>query len=85
MDGLHVYRRQEDDKMWQPEETQPIHGDHMGERGEMVRKSFVKTGIFNSMNGTEDDNLWQDSGESSSSEEAEETWDTDERLTQQEW
>ena len=32
------------------------------------------------MDETEDDHLWQDSGESS-----EETWDTDERLTQQEW
>ena len=53
---------------------------------EMVKKSFLKMGIFNSMNGTEDDHLWQDSGESSSSEEEpEETWDTDERLTQQEW
>ena len=38
------------------------------------------------MDGTEDDHLWQDSGESfSSEEEPEETWDTDERLIQQEW
>ena len=36
------------------------------------------------MDGTEDDHLWQDSGESSEDEEPEETWDTDERLTQQE-
>ena len=35
---------------------------------EMVNKSFLKTGISNSMDGTED-HLWQDSGESSSSEE----------------
>ena len=45
MDGLGVYRRQEADKGWQPEETQPIHGDHMGEReyipAEMVKKSFL--------------------------------------------
>ena len=51
---------------------------------EIGKKSFLKTGISNSMDGTEDDHLWQDSGESSS-EEPEETWDTDERLTQQEW
>ena len=48
---------------------------------EMVKKSFLKTGIPNSMDGTEDDHLWQDSGESSE----EEAWDTDEYLTQQEW
>ena len=30
---------------------------------EMVKKSFLKTGISNSMDWTEDDNLWQDSGE----------------------
>ena len=41
----------------------------------------MKTGISISMDGTEDDHLWRDSGESSS----EETWDTDERLTQQDW
>ena len=53
---------------------------------EMVKKSFLKTGISSSMDGIEDDHLWQDSGEASSSEEGpEETWDTDERLTQQEW
>ena len=28
---------------------------------EMVKKSFLKIGIFNSMNGTEDDHLWPDS------------------------
>ena len=32
---------------------------------EMVKKSFLKTGISNSMDVTEDDHLWQDSGESS--------------------
>ena len=49
---------------------------------EMVKK----IGISNSMDGTEDNHLWQDSGESSSSEEEpEETWYTYERLTQQEW
>ena len=48
---------------------------------EMVKRRFMKTGISKSMDGTEDDHLWQDSGESSS----EETWDTDEPLTQQEW
>ena len=90
MDGLDVYRRQGADKMWPPEETHPIHGDHMGERGlgrhdilaKMVKKSYLKTGISNSMEDTEDDHLLQDSEESSSSEE---TWGTDERLTQQEW
>ena len=28
---------------------------------DMVKKSFLKTGIFNSMDGTDDDHLWQDS------------------------
>ena len=51
---------------------------------EMVKKSFMKTGISNSMDGTEDNHMWQDS-EESSSEEPEEIWDTDERLAQQEW
>ena len=89
MDGFGVHRRQEADKGWQPEETQPIHSAHMGERdlgripAEMVKKSFLKTGISNSMDVTEYDHLWQDLGESlSSEEEPEETWDTDE---QQEW
>ena len=48
----------------------------------MVRKSFLKTDISNSMDRTEDDNMWQDPGESSPEEE---TWNTVERLTQQEW
>ena len=50
---------------------------------EMVKKSLLKTDISNNMNGTEDNHMWQDSGESSSEEEEpEETGDTDERLTQ---
>ena len=40
---------------------------------EIVKKSFLKTDISNSMDGTEDTHLWQDA------------WDTDEHLTQQEW
>ena len=50
---------------------------------EMENKSFLKTAISSSMDGTEDDHLWQDSGESSSEEEQpeeeepEETWNTD--------
>ena len=28
-----------------------------------MKKSFLKTAISNSMDGTEDDHLWQDSGE----------------------
>ena len=32
MDGLDVHRRQEADKRWQPGDTHPIHGEHMGER-----------------------------------------------------
>ena len=53
---------------------------------EMVKKRFMKTDISNSMDRTEDENLWQDSGQlSSSEEEPDETWDTDDRLTQQEW
>ena len=43
---------------------------------EMVKKSFPKTGISNNMYVTEDDHMWQDSGESSSEEEPEETWET---------
>ena len=35
---------------------------------EMVKKSFLKTGISNSMDGTEDNHRWQDSGESASEE-----------------
>ena len=35
----------------------------------MMKKSFLKTGISNSMDGTEDDHMWPDSGKSSSSEE----------------
>ena len=89
MDGLDVYRRQGADNRkspslsmvttWVKEAWEDI-------PAEMVKKSFLKTGISNSMDGTEDDHLWQDSGESlSSEEEPEESWDTDERLTQQEW
>ena len=44
---------------------------------EMLKRRFLKTGISNSMDETEDDHMWQDTGASS-----EETWDTDERLTQ---
>ena len=52
----------------------------------MVKKRFLTTCTSNSMDGTEDDHLWQDSGESSSEEEEpEETRITDERMTQQEW
>lgn len=55
---------------------------------EMIIKSFLKTGISNKMDGTEDDLLWN-----SDSEESEETgetdvpanWDTDEKLTREEW
>ena len=43
---------------WVKETWEDIHAD-------MVKKSFLKTGISNSMDETEDDNLWQDSGESS--------------------
>ena len=41
MDGLDVYRQEGADKRWQPEETQPIHGDHMGERS-LGRHEIVK-------------------------------------------
>ncbi|CAM1322496.1 Uncharacterised protein r2_g3099 [Pycnogonum litorale] len=54
---------------------------------EMVVKSFLKTGIANKMDGTEDDHLWQD--EQEQEEDKEEAtpaaWDTDEKLTQEEW
>ena len=38
---------------------------------EMMKKTFMKTGISNNMGGIEDDNLWQDSGESSEEEQEE--------------
>ena len=88
---LDVYIRQGADKRLQPEETQPslsmgttwVKEAYEDIPAEMVKKSFLKTGIYNSMDGAEDDHMWQDPGESSSSEEEpEETWDTDERLTQ---
>ena len=40
---------------------------------EMVKKSFLKNGIFNSMDGTDDDHLWQDHHHHQKN-------DTDERL-----
>ena len=75
LNGLDVCRRQEADKRWQHEETQPIHCDP----AEMVKKSFLKTGISNRMGGNV-------AGESPPSEEEPDgTWDTDERLTQHTW
>ncbi|CAM1308344.1 Uncharacterised protein r2_g1824 [Pycnogonum litorale] len=57
---------------------------------EMVVKSFLKTGIANKMDGTEDDHLWQDEQEQEEEQEDKEeatpaAWDTDEKLTQEEW
>ena len=52
---------------WMNEALEDIHV-------EMMKKSFLRTGISNIMDGTKDGHLWQDSGELSSSEE--ETWDT---------
>ena len=87
-----MYRRQGADKLWQHEESSLSMVTTWVKKAwedipdEMVKKRFMKTGISNSMDMTEDDHMWQDSGElSSEEEEPEETWDTDERLTQQEW
>ena len=59
---------------------------------EMVVKSFLKTGISNSMDGTQDDELWTESQEDDSEEDDTEEddtylagWDTDEKITQEEW
>ena len=59
---------------------------------EMVVKSFLKTGISNSMDGTQDDELWTESQEDGSEEDDTEEddtylagWDTDEKITQEEW
>jgi len=50
---------------------------------EMVRKSFLKSGISNRMDGTKDDNLWQESEKKSEEDEpVPATWDTYEQLTQ---
>ena len=59
---------------------------------DMVVKSFLKTGISNSMDGTQDDELWTESQEDDSEEDDTEEddtylagWDTDEKITQEEW
>ena len=59
---------------------------------EIVVKSFLKTGISNSMDGTQDDELWTESQEDGSEEDDTEEddtylagWDTDEKITQEEW
>jgi len=51
---------------------------------EMIVKSFLKTGISNKMDGTGDDLLYPDSQESEETD-VPANWDTDERLTQEEW
>ena len=55
---------------------------------EMVVKSFLKTGISNKMDGTEDDALWKEDMEIDEDDEDPTdapNWDTDERMTQEEW
>ena len=59
----------------------------------MVSRSFLKTGISNRMDGSEDDMLWEDSecpaSESDDENDFEITdttgWDTDEKFTREEW
>jgi len=53
----------------------------------MVEKSFLKTGISNKLDGTEDDALWENTPdqENSYDEEADPNWDTDEKMTPEEW
>ena len=59
----------------------------------MVSRNFLKTEIINTMDGSEDDMLWEDSecltSESDDENDFEVTdttgWDTDEKLTREEW
>ena len=52
----------------------------------MVKKSFLKTGISNKMDGSEDDELWLKAEEEKSEDEDEApNWATDEKMTQEEW
>lgn len=55
---------------------------------QMVAKAFLKTGISNRMDGTEDDELWKEDTEEEETEDedqADPNWDTDERLTPEEF
>ena len=57
---------------------------------EMVVKSFLKTGISNSMDGTQDDEIWTETQEDEEDDTEEDDtylpgWDTDEKITQEEW
>jgi hypothetical protein len=56
---------------------------------EMVVKSFLKTGISNNLDGSEDDILWQEEQKEEEDDEEEEDevsmWDTDEKLSKDEW
>ena len=55
---------------------------------EMVIKSFLKTGISNNLDGTEDDALWdesEDNDDDDSDEDSVGEWDTDEKMTLAEW
>jgi hypothetical protein len=57
---------------------------------DMITRSFLKCGISNAMDGTEDDLLWQDpstqpeEGDPEFDDEAS-GWDSDERITQTQW
>ena len=53
---------------------------------DMVKKSFLKTGISNKMDGSEDDELWLEAEEEESEDEDKApNWATDEKMTQEEW
>ena len=51
---------------------------------EIVVKNFLKTGISNNMNGTEDDALWDNESEDNDDDSDKDSvgqWDTDEKMT----
>ena len=51
----------------------------------MIVKNFLKTGISNKMDGTEDNLLWDSDSNKSEETDVSANWDTDEKLTQEEW
>ena len=57
---------------------------------DMVKKSFLKTGILNALDGTEDDELWDDNGNSDDDDlQVEDSllsaWDADEVVPEEDW
>ena len=57
---------------------------------DMVKKSFLKTGISNDLDGTEDDELWDDNGNSNDDDlhiedSLPSAWDADEDVPEEDW